>query len=411
VVALIGWTRQSVTRRDDITIETRDRPSDRWQLIMLVVFLLVIGVGVYVARHEGRIIAVPNPRHGAVAAKHRTNQSSRSGSPSAHRAVRAVPRTASSTGTDTLDASVDGLDDCHGEGTGEFAARNTPTPPMAKLRAAVALVDSDRSAAIGAMRALEGSALTDVYLSYLLHVAGNATEARGALRRARSALPADACRRSLQAEQDFRRSPVAVALRTLRLAIELSNDDPTEDFPLACTVFQTNPNEAVWAFGGLWGTRRDGLGSSMKRYCTKELVRRVVPGKELRVVNAESKICDALLGTRDRSESSTDHAIHVAACNIVRDVVLAPELANLFDADEAEKGLGEMSKDDPPLGRKIASYRGVVAAQAPVVAEGMCAILGARGKTADIRVCERLVHKASLVALYSWFSAFESPGR
>ncbi len=390
----------------------QESDTDRWELIMAIILLVLIGAGVYVARHEGPLILTPSSRKRPVSAKHKPKSAHSASSSSAYRGNAAPARAASSSGADNAtdgDASIDGLEDCRNEAMAEAQAREVPRPPSAALQAAVARLDSDRDAAIDAMLALKGSAVPDAYLAYLHLEAGRADEARPALARARNQLPGYACPFSLQAPGDIRRNPIALALRTLRLALEFTRDN-SGTIPLACSIFQSHPKEAVWAFGGMWGSEADSAGRVMKLYCIEQLVRRAAPGTEQRVILAQRKLNDSLLHTRAMPEGTMHAAIYLGVCNLMRDAVLAPELVTLSDERVSRDGLNQMATAEPALGKRITAYRAVVDTQAPIIGQGMCAILSARDKTTDAANCEHLARKTALEALNFWLSATETGG-
>ena len=158
----------------------------------------------------------------------------------------------------------------------------------------------------------------------------------------------------------------------------------------------------------MWGNSADSAGREMKLYCIEQLVRRAAPGTEQRLLQAQSKLNDSLLHARAMPEGTMHSAIYLGVCNLMRDAVLAPELVTLSDERVSRDGLSQMAASDPTLGKRIAAYRGVVDAQAPIIGKGMCVILSARNKTTDAADCEHLARKTALEALNFWLSATEA---
>jgi hypothetical protein len=374
----------------------QDSDTDRWQLILAAVLLVLIASGIYVARHEGPLILTSGSHKAAVGAKHRSKQGTK--------AEASAARSGSAEATDASDAAVDGLEDCRSEAPAEAQTRELPIPPQTALQAAVALVDSDRTAAMGAMRALGNYSVPNAYLAYLLLDVEKAEEARPVLARARHGLNEPACILTLQDPNDKKRSQIALALRTLRLAIE-STQVTASEIPLACSVFVTHPKEAVWAFGGVWGSSADKAAGAMKAHCVKMLVRRAAPGVERSVLQAHDKLYDALLRTRAMPEGAMYDSVYVVVGNIIRDAILAPELVTFADERVAESELDQMATDDLALAVRIAAYQKDAAAQAAPIGKGICAVLSVRDKAADARTCEHIAQKTALEALHYWLSA------
>lgn len=277
------------------------------------------------------------------------------------------------------------------------AASAAPPSPQV-LAAAVALVDTDPRAALDAFRKIEGTLVPDAYLGYLLVDSGKENEGEAYRDRARSALSTEA---DSMAAYEQGESEMLRTLRVLRLAIE-EGKGPDPSIPIACGLFAKHGKEAVQAFGAMWGSTRDSYGRTMKNHCIGELLRRAAPEKAEPVLKAQGALFDAMHHVAEEPDGTMFYAMFCSDSDILRNVILAPELGVPAPERPLAEAVAKGARHDPRIPGRMAAYKATAARSDPVIADGICAILAARGRAADAAACKALAEAASTEAIAQW---------
>jgi hypothetical protein len=269
-------------------------------------------------------------------------------------------------------------------------------------------VDTDRKAALEALLPLHDSPIADAYLAYLLQLSDQDVESNEALKRVRRSLPAPLCKLSrLDPEPRVQDNPIRVCLRTIRLVLEEYHHE-SDPLPLACSVFRTHPLDSTVAFGVMWGTLRDELGQRMKRHCTEQLLRQVSSRSTLRILAIEGVLCDALQRVAPIPQEPMYRSIYLAACDLLQDVILAPELTLLNDEAPSTASIESIIRDYPERLPRIREFETLLAKEAPDLGKGICAIRSSRNQEESLEHCVRRAKQSAHEALASWLSSVQN---
>jgi hypothetical protein len=174
---------------------------------------------------------------------------------------------------------------------------------------------------------------------------------------------------------------------------------------VACGIFAAHGRDALDAFGGMWGSTRDSYGRQMKNYCVHKILTGAAPAKVDAIMKAQGELFDALLEVARMPDGTMFHAMYVGATNVVRDALLAPEVPLEPMNRSLDEEVKSASKTDPAIRGRLGAYRAVEARSVPVIAEGLCAVLAARGRAADPAACKALAKDASTRALAQWIGS------
>jgi hypothetical protein len=381
----------------------KEPASDRWQLIVVGTFLTFLALGVYFAQRKTSSItndSIFGKKHEkSPRAKARTtNQrlsSSESGGKSRVNGRNAVT---------TSDAAVTSALECDAIDEHRPSLKNR-SPVKDALSFSIRLVDTDRKAAAEALRTLEPSPLGDAYLALLLFDSDQKVEGTQRLTHARLALQRPQCQLALpDPNPQVRDDDMKVAFRTLRLVLEDYVNDPYPG-PIACSLFRSHPLESTLGFSVLWGTSRDNQGKLMKDHCVERTLHEVSPKHAQRYLSAQRNICSALLTVAAIPKEGFYQSVYTAACDLIRDAILAPELTSREHENEVTHSLENWIAQKPELSPRIARFNAILAKDDQDLAKAICAVLASRNQGETIEKCQKRAKGVAYEALVSWLSA------
>jgi uncharacterized protein (UPF0147 family) len=143
----------------------------------------------------------------------------------------------------------------------------------------------------------------------------------------------------------------------------------------------------------------------MKQYCVKQILLQVSRQNIERILEAERVLCAALERVEPIPNEPMYESIHIAACDLLRDAILAPELTLLEKELAATTTLAELTKNTPRLRRRVAAYDSTLNQQANELGKGICAVLSSRNQEDSLAHCVRRAKQAAHEALASWVSS------
>jgi hypothetical protein len=239
----------------------------------------------------------------------------------------------------------------------------------------------------------------------LLFDSDQTVEGTQRLTRARLALQRPQCQLALpDPNPKVRDDDMKVAFRTLRLVLEDYVSDPYPG-PIACSLFRSHPLESTLGFSVLWGNSRDNQGKLMKDHCVERTLHEVSPKQAQRYLTAQRNICSALLTVATIPKEGFYQSVFIAACDLIRDAILAPELTSLEHENEVAHSLENSVAQKPDLRPRIAQFDAILAKEGPEFAKAICAVLASRNQGEPYEKCKKRTHGVAYEALVSWLSA------
>jgi hypothetical protein len=278
------------------------------------------------------------------------------------------------------------------------------------------------------------------YRAYAALVAGKPDEVRlrfedavvelagdvAAQRRAGNGSPAGAWIDGLVRHPDA--SPLARVLRLVRLSGEdldgycrarwsAAHPAPSEvfaDLPpvFSCKLFERHPREATDALRPLHGDANDTSAFARREECAAELLNEAAPAAEARAaLAAMAKVERAVLDAGRRSPAdpyaleeyvTRSHAVRA----LIQDEVLAPGLLQR-DVPAADALAASLDKASRRTLGQVAAFKKVLAAEAPALATGICAVAAARHRAMTPDRCADRARDAATYALADWLAAGE----
>jgi hypothetical protein len=100
-------------------------------------------------------------------------------------------------------------------------------------------------------------------------------------------------------------------------------------------------------------------------------------------------------------------SIHYAACDLIRDTILAPELISLESDDSSLAVLEAMAQRNAARRARLATYSALIEREAPPLGKGLCAVLASRNQEDRLERCVDRARRAARYALASWLSAVD----
>lgn len=296
---------------------------------------------------------------------------------------------------------------------GAAAAPGCSRQHVAVLSRAVQELDAGKLAAARARLRALGGPVAFAYLAYL-----GGTQAKGKwMERALAVLPRY---RQILAHGGDAGAPPG-PLDVLRGAIdELSRQCSGAPHPVSdvqdkvtwCGIFSRDPAASTRAFGPFYGSSADVTAGAVKEHCVEALLQRHAPARAAAIVSAERSL-RAFDDVLPRGEGTVMFSVALSAASEITDALLDPFAADAHPAHLA-RAMRQARRIDPAVPRRVRAYERKLAKTAPVMADGICAMARADGKTASRSRCVASATAAAHRALAAWLSGvafYADPGR
>jgi hypothetical protein len=221
-----------------------------------------------------------------------------------------------------------------------------------------------------------------------------------------------------------RRSDGSMVLRTLRLARIAAEDldafcrekRGAEQAPLPllfpCKLFDKHPRESIVAFENLHGDIYDVRAFARREECTAEILAKSAPEAEATAaVGALRTLEKAVLDAgrpRPAEQYETDEWLSrsYAVREVLQDEVLAPG-QNRRDRPAAQalaEALDKATQKTRAAAGRVAAFKRTLAAEAPALATGICAVASARGSSMPAERCAERARDTATYALADWLA-------
>jgi hypothetical protein len=222
--------------------------------------------------------------------------------------------------------------------------------------------------------------------------------------------------------------PLTRALRLVRLSVEdlhghcrakwdAAQPGHATEFPnlpplFPCRLFEKHPRDATDALRPIHGDVNDILALMRRGECAEELLDKSAPAAEANAAVGALRALEAAVIRAGRPRPSDGYALDewvsrsYAARELIQDEVLAPGLLRRgTPASEAlADAVAKATRETRATPARVAAFKAVLAAQAPALATGICAVAASRRVPMTADRCAERARDAASYALADWLT-------